>query len=61
MFVIMAFNWECYVVTGNGDYLYLGDQFIVFSTVVDEKFEETSKLITDFDLEIIKDITDAWK
>lgn len=62
MFVIMAFNWECYVVSGaNGDYVYLGDQFIVFSSADDDKLKETSKLIVDFNLEVITDIKNAWK
>ena len=58
----MAFNWEGYIVAQNHkDYIYLGDEHIVFSGANSEKTEEVSKLINDYKLEIIKDIKDAWK
>ena len=62
MFFILAFNWEGYVVAKNHkDYIYLGDEHLVFSSPDGKKMENVSKLISDFKLEIIKDVREAWK
>ena len=62
IFLIMAFNWEGYIVAKNhNDYIYLGDEHIVFSSADGNKMAEASKLITDHKLEIIKDVKEAWK
>jgi hypothetical protein len=62
IFLITAFNWEAYIVAANhNDYIFLGDEHIVFSSANKTKMEEASKLISDYKLEVITDIKNAWK
>lgn len=62
IFLIMAFNWSAYVVgEKDKEFIYLGDLYVIFSSADDEKMEQASKLISDYKLEIIKDVKEAWK
>jgi hypothetical protein len=62
LFLIMAFNWSAFFVAEKiGDYIYCGDEYIIFSSANREKMEEASRLISDYKLEIITDIKEAWK
>jgi hypothetical protein len=62
MFLIMAFDWEAYVVTQNhGEFVYLGDEHIVYSSADGEKMKEVSSLNATFGLKKIEDIREAWK
>ncbi|HEX3624144.1 MAG TPA: hypothetical protein VH280_01835 [Verrucomicrobiae bacterium] len=62
IFLIMAFNWSAYVVVReSADYVYLGDEYIIFSSSNGKQTEEASKLMKDFKLELITDVKDAWK
>lgn len=62
IFLVMAYNWSAYVVVKNCmDYVYLGDEYIIFSSADKKKMEEASKLINDYKLEVITDIKNAWK
>lgn len=62
VFFVMAFNWQAYIVAKNhNDYIYLGDEYIVFSSTDEEKLKQVSELRSNWKLEIIKEIKEAWK
>lgn len=62
MFLTMAFNWEGYLVSQYQDeFLYLGDEHIVFSSADAGKMKEVADFVSNFHLKVINDIREAWK
>ena len=62
MFLIMTFNWEGYLVPQNRDeFVYLGDEHIVFSSADAGKMKDVEGFVSTFHLEVINDIREAWK
>jgi hypothetical protein len=62
MFLIMAFNWEGYLVSENGsDFVFLGDEHIVFGSGDVARMNQIAQLIGPFKLEIIEDAKQAWR
>jgi hypothetical protein len=54
IFLITAFNWEAYIVAENRkDYIFLGDEYVVFSSANVERLKQASEVIADFKLEVI--------
>jgi hypothetical protein len=61
LFFVMAFNWAAYIVSENRkDYIYLGDEHIVFSGADADRTRMAHELINDYKLKVIKDIREAW-
>lgn len=62
VFLIMAFNWEAYLVARSDEnHIFLGDEYIAFFSDSKKRLGEATELISDFNLEIITDIRSAWK
>lgn len=61
LFLISSFNWEGYLVSEKlGEFVYLGDEHIVFSSRDPEKMHLAADIVRRFDLKIIQDIRQAW-
>ena len=61
IFLVMSFNWEGYLMSENDDeFLYIGDQHLVFSSADACRMKEAADLVSTFQLKIIKDIREAW-
>jgi hypothetical protein len=62
IFLIMTFNWEGYIVPQNQDeFVYLGDEYIVFSSGTTAKFKEVTDIVSTFHLKLIEEVMEAWK
>lgn len=61
IFLVLVFNWECYIVSqSKEDYIYIGDQYILFSTRNEKKKTATIELARRFKLRLINDAKEAW-
>jgi hypothetical protein len=59
--LILAFNWEGFVVAAKDrEFIYLGDEYVVFSSSQSEKMNEVTALRTAFHLKEITSGTQAW-
>ena len=59
--LILAFNWEGFVVAAKDrEFIYLGDEHVVFSSSQSEKMNEATALRTAFGLKEITSIRQAW-
>jgi hypothetical protein len=62
IFLTMAFNWEGYLMPHNSDeFVYLGDEHIVFSSADPGKMKEVTEFVIKFRLAVIENIREAWK
>jgi hypothetical protein len=60
-FLIVAFNWQAYLLSaGSADYILLGDSYLQFATNNSDKRRWLLELMRDFDLKQIKDVREAW-
>jgi hypothetical protein len=62
IFSILAFDWYAYAVGRNRvDFIYLGDEYLIFSSVEQKKLDEARELIETYNLNVIQSNREAWK
>ena len=61
MFLVMAYSWEAYLVARkNREFVFLGDEHIVFCSSDSDRMQEVAEFREAFRLKKIKCITEAW-
>jgi hypothetical protein len=59
--LVFAFGWEGYIVSEQqSEFVFFGDEHIVFSSVDANKMNEIPDLLKSFDLKIIQKVQEAW-
>ncbi len=62
MFFMIAFDWWGFFVAENcTDYIYLGDEYMIFYSDNDEKIKGATDLINECKLQVIQNNREAWK
>lgn len=62
LFLTMAFNWEAYLVANNRcEFLFLGDEHIVFCNADARELIGVQELLSAFQLREVRTIREAWR
>jgi hypothetical protein len=60
--LVLAFGWEGYLVSERqSQFVFFGDEHIVFSSVAGNEMDEVPDLLKSFDLRIIQNVEEAWR
>ena len=60
IFLILAFNWEGYLISSIETYSHFGDQYIVFADSNVANSQVYKRLLDQFGLRKIRDVREAW-
>ncbi len=61
VFMIISFSWQAYIVSADGrHHIYLGDQFMTFSSPDEKKMDAAKDLVAELELKIIQTAGEAW-
>jgi hypothetical protein len=61
IFLLLSYQWSAYIVAENKEeYIYLGDEYIVFSCKEVERLQEAKSLTQDYQLKVIQNNREAW-
>lgn len=61
IFLALSYQWSVYIVADDADrYIYLGDEYIIFSSKEEETLKEATSLTHDYQLKVIQSNREAW-